>query len=232
MGEWGTWELNVEAGSKLAGLQLWLEKRCTARAWARRTSTSGPRSLLLAAGALLAVALLPAAPAGATTVGYHLISLGESSYRYVYTLTNDGSPGGALEGFDLFFDPSLYLEASLTIVTPPALAAEWDEVILASGVLVPAAYDALALSGGIPNGGSASGFAVDFTWIGPGTPGAQPFESFDPDTFAVLESGVTTATAVPEPNPSHLLALGVVALASSRRARGRGRPRRGLPEDA
>lgn len=189
-----------------------------AYAWAYRTSILRVRSLLLAGGAFLAVALLAAAPARATTVGYELSSFGGGSYRYVYTVTNDGSLGGSLGGFDPFFDPSLILESSLIIATPPALAVQWSELILASGVLVPAAYDALALSGGIPNGGSASGFAVDFTWIGAGTPGAQAFEIFDPDTFAVLEAGFTTA--VPEPNASHLLAMAVVALVLTRRSTG------------
>jgi hypothetical protein len=202
----------------LADLQLTVVKQRTARAWACLTSILGLRSLLVAGGAWLAVVLLAATPARATTVEYHLTALGGSSYRYVYTVTNDGSLGGSLGGFDVFFDPSLILESSLTIVTPAALAVEWNELILGSGVLVPAAYDALALAGGIPNGGSASGFAVDFTWIGPGTPGAQAFEIFDPDTFAVLEAGFTTA--VPEPNASHLLAMAVVALVLTRRSTG------------
>jgi hypothetical protein len=102
-------------------------------------------------------------------------------------------------------------------VTPLPLAADWDELILGSGVLVSAAYDALALSGGIPDGASQSGFAVEFTWIGLGTPGAQPFEIFDPQTFEVLESGTTTP--IPEASTLTLLAAGTALLARRSRFR-------------
>jgi hypothetical protein len=157
-----------------------------------------------------ALVVLVSGPAAATTIEYDLVSLGGGSYRYVYTVTNDGSLGATLEGFDVFFDPALYLESSLSIVTPLPLAAEWDELILGSGVLISAAYDALGVAGGIPDGGSASGFAVEFVWLGSGTPGVQPYEIFDGDTFEVLESGSTTS--VPEPAPMSLLVAGVAAL--------------------
>jgi PEP-CTERM motif len=164
-----------------------------------------------ARGGLLAVLLLAATPAAATTIHYALVDLGAGSYRAIYSVINDGSLGAPLEGFDIFFDPSLYLESSLGIVTPLPLAADWDQLILGSGVLVSAAYDALGLSGGIPDGGSASGFAVEFSWIAPGIPGPQPFEIFDPGTFEVLESGVTTP--VPEPDTFALVLLGLALLA-------------------
>jgi hypothetical protein len=37
-----------------------------------------------------------------------------------------------------------------------------------------------------------SGFSVQFVWLGSGTPGAQPFEVYDPLTFNLLVSGTTT----------------------------------------
>jgi hypothetical protein len=167
----------------------------------------------------MAVLALAACSAQATTIQSQSIDLGSNHYRSVYTVTNDGSLGAPLRGFDLYFDPGLYLEASLTIVTAPPLATDWDQLILGSGVLVSAAYDAVALAGGIPDGASESGFAVEFTWIGPGTPGAQPFEIFDPQTFDVLESGLTTP--IPEASTLSLLAAGTALLARRRRSQRR-----------
>ena len=167
--------------------------------------------------ALIAVLALAACSANATTIRVESIDLGSSQYRSLYTVTNDGSLGVPLQAFDLYFDPGLYLESSLAIVTAPPLATDWDQLILGSGVLVAAAYDAVALDGGIPDGTSESGFAVEFTWIGPGTPGAQPFEIFDPQTFDVLESGLTTP--IPETSTLSLLAAGISLLARRPRSR-------------
>ena len=66
------------------------------------------------------------------------------------------------------------------------------------------------------------GFAVQFTWLGAGTPGAQPFEIVDPDTFQTLESGSTTV--VPLPATGWLLgwATGLIAWRARNRARGAG----------
>ncbi len=164
--------------------------------------------------ALFAALFFGAQAARATTVQYELLDLGAGSYRYVYTVTNDGALGAAVRGFDLFFAPDRYLESSLTIATPPAVGANWDELILGSGVLVPATYDALALGGGIGEGATQSGFAVEFVWTGPGLPGAQPFEIFDPRTFALLESGLTSP--IPEPGSLTLIALGAALLAARR----------------
>lgn len=164
--------------------------------------------------------LLLANPAKAIIIDYDLTSLGGDSYRYDYTVTNDGSLGAgvALEWFAILFDPALYDESSLSIVTPDPPASDWDELILGSGLLVDAAYDVLALAGGVAPGDLVSGFAVEFTWIGAGTPGAQVFEIYDRQTLAVLETGLT---AVPEPSTLALLLLSLpaIAVAAKRRRR-------------
>src|SRR5438128_1197289 len=121
--------------------------------------------------------------AHAIQILYDLDTLGGNQYQYNYTVVNDGSTGGAVELFDILFDPVLYDESSLAITTQNPLAAAWDETFLASGLLVPAAFDAYALSGGVPNGGSASLFSVSFTWFGADLPASQQFEIYDPNSF-------------------------------------------------
>jgi hypothetical protein len=151
-------------------------------------------------------------------IQYELADLGASRYRYTYTVTHDGSLADPLRGFNVLFDPALFDEASLTITTLPPLADEWDQLLLASGLLVPAAFDALALGSGIPAGAFVSGFGVEFLWLGAGVPGSQPFEIFDPISFEVLGSGTTVL--VPEPGTVALLLLGVTVVAGARRIDG------------
>jgi hypothetical protein len=179
---------------------------------------------------LPAVLLLAAHPVGAVQINYDLVSLGGTSYRYEYTVTNDGSLGATpIEWFDILFDPSLYDETSLTIVTPDPPASDWDETFLQPGLLVPVDYDAYAKSGGITNGTSVSGFAVQFSWLGTGTPGAQPFEVYDTSTFALVGSGSTTniGAVVPEPGTLFLFLLPSAGVALFRLVgRSGGRPPR------
>ena len=153
--------------------------------------------------------------AHATVVQYDLLALGGSDYRYTYTVENDGSLGAGMSIglFDVMFDPALYNETSLTVATPAVPGNEWDEIILASAPGVPAAYDALALAGGIADGAAIGGFAVDFTWLGTGTPAGQPFAIYDPVSFALLQEGMTVSvTTVPLPQGLWLLASALASL--------------------
>ena len=158
-----------------------------------------------------------ATSAHAIAIQYDLSSLGGNAYRYDYTITNDGSLGASVpvQLFDIYFDPALYLESSLSIATSGPTARNWDQIFLSSGPLIPAAYDALALSGGIADGAVVSGFAVDFTWLGLGTPGAQLFDIYNPTTFALLDSGTTQAVSIPGTLP--LFGLGALAMLWMRR---------------
>jgi hypothetical protein len=142
-----------------------------------------------AAGALL-LAFVQAA-SGAVSIQYSVVHVSGNVYQYVYSITNSGSSASPVQLFDILFDTSLYQESSLQIVTPNPLHTQWSEQLLASAPSVPAAYDALSLTGGIPPGSTVSGFSVQFIWLGSGTPGGQPFQVFDATTFAVLQTGQT-----------------------------------------
>lgn len=160
--------------------------------------------------------LLATQPASAIPIDYSVVALGGNSFRYNYTIANDGSLGAGVpvQLFDIIFDSALYDETSLNIVTADPPASDWDEAILATGFLVGPAYDALALAGGIADGDSVSGFAVEFTWIGAGMPGSQPFEVYDPDTFDLLDQGTTRLANANMPEPSTLALLLLPAIAA------------------
>jgi hypothetical protein len=174
----------------------------------------------------LAAALLLCGQAMAATISiqYTVTPLGGNLYRYVYTISNNGSLGSGVnvQFFDIYFDASLYQSGSLHIVSPPSIQAQWSELVFSPISGVPAAYDVLSLSGGIPTGSSVSGFAVEFRWLGAGVPGAQPFEVFDPVTFLSLQKGTTTPPAsVPAASPESLsvlaLALGIAGAIQAKR---------------
>ena len=157
---------------------------------------------------------LVAQPASAAIIDYELISLGGSSYRYEYAVTNDGSLGAgvSVEIFDILFDTSLYDDLSLNIVTLDPPASDWDEYFLGSGIGIPSAYEAWTWSTGIADGDTVFGFAVEFGWLGEGIPGEQGFEVYDPLTFNLLETGTTRSSveAVPEPNTLALFLLAAI----------------------
>lgn len=190
------------------------------------------RNWLLAVG-LLGGLLANMSAAHAIIIEYTLVSLGGTTYRYDYTLTNDGSlgTGVALELFDIEFDPALYEKSTLTIVTSDPPASDWDEYIFLSIPdiipIVPATYSVLALGDGIADGNSVTGFAVRFNWLGgPAGPGPQPFLVYDPDNFDLLLTGITRNQQpgpgpgpIPEPGSLFLLGLGLLPLAWAARSR-------------
>ena len=165
---------------------------------------------------LLLFALLAAFGAEAAVITYQATNVSGNTWRYDYTVSNNGAITSNIQLFDILFDPALYNEASLTIVSGPGIASGWDQLILASGASVPAAYDVLATGSGIGNGQGVSGFAVSFTWLGAGTPGPQGFEIYDPSTFDLLGTGTTTTVV---PAPASFWLMGTSLLAAGLRAR-------------
>jgi hypothetical protein len=168
-------------------------------------------------GACLVFLLAGHAFASTISVQYSLTPLGGQVYVYTYSVTNNGSLGAGVpvQLFDVLFDPALYQESSLHIVTPSSLHSQWEETLLSSVPPLPADYDAFALSGGIADGSTVSGFAVQFHWLGTGTPGSQPFEVFNPVTFQLLQAAQTSGasvSAVPEPASSAMIALALACI--------------------
>ncbi len=155
--------------------------------------------------------------AAAVLIEYEVADLGDNDYRYEYTVGNDGSLVDSVELFSIDFDTQTYAEPSLRILTTGSLSGNWDEQILASAPMFPAAYDAYALGDGVAAGETARGFVLAFTWLGgPDGPGAQPFQVFDPFTYEVLAAGTTwplqadEPARVPEPTTIALLMAGLV----------------------
>ena len=160
-------------------------------------------------GFFLATLAFLSAPGFASPIwiASNLTPLGNNSYRDDFSVYNNGSlpNGAAVQLFDVFFDPSLYLQSSLTVVEPTALDTQWSGIILyGTGPTDPAAFDVLALGAGIAVGQTVSDFSVIYAYLGPGTPGPLPFSVSNPPTvaqpaqpFAQIETGTTTS---PEPS--------------------------------
>lgn len=175
------------------------------------------------AAGLLALMVATPSLAGSVTVDYELNALAApSQYEYRYTITNISS-ATPISWFSIDFAIALYDESSLLIAS--AGLGDWSEQILVSVPLlgVPAQYDAYKTIGSaLGIGDSETGFTVQFTWLGTGTPGSQAFTIYDPATLNVLDTGVTTAVGapppgVPEPSSAALALLALCGLAAGRR---------------
>jgi hypothetical protein len=191
-----------------------------------------------ACGLVAAVVLLfnphTASGAGTVSIQYSVVPLGGNVYRYVYTITNNGSlPGGApIKLFDIVFDHNLYQVGSVLPVTylvNNSLASQWTEQVLNGLPSVEPYYDVFSVSGaGIPAGSSVSGFAVQFTYLGAGIPGPQPFRIYDPTQtpFQLTQSGSTFSPAsVPLASNVSLILIGIgLAIVAAYQVRRR-RPR-------
>jgi hypothetical protein len=133
-------------------------------------------------------------------------------WSYDYTVAGESfgiSAGYTVSGFDVYFDPALY--ASLD-GAPAAPNADWLVFTVQPDPILPVdgAYTAQAV---VDGASLTDPFSVSFTWLGAGTPGSQPFDTFGP-SFALTGQGVTTlpGTAVPEPAAMAPLAAGMVGL--------------------
>lgn len=142
-------------------------------------------------------------------VRYVLEELGANRYRAHYSLLNEVSlPLGLL---DLDFDPSLYREDTLSVSLTDGAAADWSALLLDSGIGVPAVLSLASNGPGLGGGARASGFSVDFDWLGTGRPGAQGYTVYDPQTFATMYSGTTAPVPLPASAVLLLSSLGVLA---------------------
>ena len=162
-----------------------------------------------AAAALLIVSINFA---HATDIRYMAESLSGADWRYSYLISNDTLAVG-IEEFTIYFDTSHY--SNLAVNSSPAgwnsLVAQPDSNIPANGF-----FDSLTFAQGIAPTSILGGFSATFTYLGSGTPGAQPFEIVD-SAFNVIDSRLTQAIPVPEPSQSWLFAAGLGLLAVTTR---------------
>jgi hypothetical protein len=166
-----------------------------------------------------AVTTLFSSSAQATTINFFTTPLGGSSWRHEYTIMND-SLTTAIEEFTIFFDHSLF--SNLAIASSPT---DWDSIVIQPDPALPATgfFDSLALFGALAPGASLGGFSVTFMYAGFGNPGSQLFDIVDPQTFAVLDSGLTARIDLAEPGSLPLLLLAIFLTVISVRMRSAGR---------
>ena len=166
------------------------------------------------------VALLPGAPVHALTLHYQAVDLpdtiaGSDLWRYDYQL---GGSVGSFESVNLLYSPMSYSDLDLKSALD---SSRWSSLVIPPAPAGPA-DGILSLTAVAPQGASEqTNFALEFIWLGSGTPGAQPFELLD-DSFNVIASGSTVplgTPAIPEPGSLPLLAgaLGWLAWQGRRR---------------
>ncbi len=169
-----------------------------------------------AAGAALCTVLPAQAQSqsgpGSVNIGYEATDLGTGHWQYTYSVEN-AALAVPIQEFTIWFHYGWY--TNLATATPNPPAASWNELVAQPDPLLSddGFYDALALAGGIPVGGSQSGFSVLFDWQGPGSPGGQPFAIVDPATYQTIYSGTTL------PEPASAILLGFLSVLGLRRRR-------------
>ena len=131
------------------------------------------------------------------------VTPGQDLWEYTYYLS--GFTFQTNQGFSIFFDYQSY--ANLTNARP-SLNAAWSVLAVQPDVLLRADgyLDGLALVNGPAYAGP---FQVVVTWRGQGTPGAQPFYTYN-SNFTPTFTGSTTV--VPEPGSIFLTSLGFLLL--------------------
>lgn len=165
----------------------------------------------------LAVALTVPLPAAALSISYSTALISGNLWQYTYEF--DNAAFNENEGVSIFFDYQLYGPLSNPL---PSSDPGWDTFAIDPDPLnsFDGFYDLLALADGPSLAGP---FSVQFEWLGSGTPGAQPFETYtcnDADCFdiRITGRGMTAPTGdIPVPAPLALIAAGLGMLGLGRR---------------
>lgn len=167
----------------------------------------------LVAGSVCAFAL----SANAANIESTYTPLGGTHWSVAFAVTNNGDPAPINE-FTVFFSEALF--SNLSLAGSPST---WDSIVIQPDLGIPAAgfFDALVFDpvDALDVGGSQSGFAVDFEFLGQGAPGSLPFDILDAN-FQVISSGRTTVLGggtVPEPATWGLAAIAIYATSFVRR---------------
>jgi hypothetical protein len=124
----------------------------------------------------------------AQTISYTATDVSGSTWDYNYTITNNTK--STIDEFTIFATLGQY--SNLSVAASPSsfssIVAQPDPGIPADGY-----FDAQAISAGLSAGRTLSGFSMQFTYSGSGSPGSQLFNIVDPNTFTTLAAGYTTA---------------------------------------
>lgn len=149
---------------------------------------------------IVALSSLVSTSFASPVISYTTSNPSGNNWVYQYTVSNPASSDLIAE-FTIWFDRALY--TNLSVIGSPA---DWDSIVIQSDESIPADgfFDSLALGPGVGANESLAGFAVQFTFLGAGNPGAQLFDILDANFNAVF-SGATRADSdptgqVPEPN--------------------------------
>jgi len=171
--------------------------------------------------ALLLLLGIAANSCNATIIESDVSNVAGNVWQYDYTITNNSLPAGIGE-FTIYFDMALF--DSLAVVASPG---GWDSLVVQPDPNIPADgfFDSLATISSLGLGDSASGFSVQFTFLGVGKPSSQRFEIIDAD-FQVLESGTTRVNGAPEPSSAWLTLIALIALVRAYHGGGAGGRRR------
>lgn len=165
--------------------------------------------------ALSAAIVIAAGTAQATTITYSATDVSGSTWQYDYIISNN-TPADPIHEFTIFFTLGEF--SNLQVQSSPG---NWNSVVAQPDPSIPADgfFDSLALDSGLQVGAFQNGFAVQFTWLGQGTPRSQLFNVVDPNTFITLEAG-TTVPAAPVPLPSSAgLLLSALAIGAGLRGK-------------
>jgi PEP-CTERM motif len=161
-------------------------------------------------------------PAQASVIVYDVTELGSNRWRYDYEITNDDLPD-PITWFTVWFNRTQYgslCSADLltgTCAVDPLAPAGWDPFVAQPDPLLPddGFFDLFTTGTGIANGQTLSGFSIEFTWLGIGTPGSQAYDIIGSDPAMPLQSRLTVLrapTAVPEPSTLALLGIALIGV--------------------
>jgi len=170
------------------------------------------------AASVLLLGILSGGDLRAAKVQFVATPLASSTWRYDYSIFNDG-PFLASE-LRVFFEPTTFAALSVLatpVATPPG---EWITFVQQPDPNIPADGFFFAFNRFFApaRGETVSGFSVGFTFTGDGVPGSQEFVFIDPRFGGIVARGFTEPLppAVPEPSQVALLCIGLMGLAAKR----------------
>jgi hypothetical protein len=160
------------------------------------------RRWFISAFVVLALSWLPARMDGAVIL-FSATNIAGSTWEYSYEVSGTFSMN---EAFLIEFDGSLYS----TLQDPPPAVPDWTLIVFPTDPSTtppsPGAFGAIA---DVNNPTLSNPFTIQFTFLGAGTPGSQPFTIFNSGGDPI-ESGETSE--IPEPWSLSMIGCGLAAL--------------------